>query len=60
MIDKTYTHLTLFQVKVFLLNFFFFFNTSMKNTFIKTQKNDSNNIFYNILYKYKNIFNNNK
>ena len=59
MIDKTYTHLTLFQVKVFLLNFFFF-NTSMKNTFIKIQKNDSNNIFDNILYKYKNTFNNNK
>ena len=32
----------------------------MKNTFIKIQKNDSNNIFDNILYKYKNTFNNNK
>ena len=32
----------------------------MKNTFIKIQKKDSNNIFDNILYKYKNTFNNNK
>ena len=32
----------------------------MKNVFMKIWKNNCNSIFDNILYKYKNAFNNNK
>ena len=39
----------------------FFLSTFVKNIFMRIQKNDYNSVFfYNILCKYKNIFNNNK
>ena len=32
----------------------------MKNSYIRIRKNNSNNVFDNMLYKYKNTFNINK
>ena len=37
-----------------------FYSVSVKNTFMRIRKNDSNSVFDNMLYKYKNTFNINK
>ena len=52
--------LTLLLGEAFFIGSVFFYNTSVKNVFIRISKNDSNSIFDNISYKYKNVFNNNK
>ena len=37
-----------------------FYSVSVKSTFMRIRKNDSNSVFDNMLYKYKNTFNINK
>ena len=50
---------TIFSESVFIRNILFY-STCMKNVFMIIWKSDYNNSLYNILYEYKNTFNNNK